>query len=148
MPNLKRGPTTQVIWRSIGNPGIHAGELLAVLRDNTGTKWSLTINAPTPETWARLRTITEYKRKSLCWNNGRISPRWTEHLLCTLWKELSSWGGIKGPGPCPLLISRANGLIQARDLDRLAFLAELSWCVQISWRMSSQTFSTCHCSSL
>ncbi len=35
-----------------------------------------------------------------------------------------------------------KGLIHARHLDRLASLAELSRCVQISWQMSSQTFST------
>ncbi len=49
LPNLKHRvtPTTQVIWRSTGSPDVHSGELLAVLRDNTGSKWSLTTKDPT-----------------------------------------------------------------------------------------------------
>lgn len=36
VPNLKNRLmlTTQVIWRSTGNPDMHTGELLAVLRQN------------------------------------------------------------------------------------------------------------------
>ncbi len=53
-PNQKSGSPCQtsstVIWRSTGSPGMHSGELLAVLRDNIGTKWSLTTRTPTPET--------------------------------------------------------------------------------------------------
>ncbi len=52
MPNLKHRstPIAQVIWRSTGNPGMHSGELLAVLRNNTRKKWGQTTKSPTPET--------------------------------------------------------------------------------------------------
>ena len=52
MQNSKHGllPISQVIWRSTGSPGTHSGVLLAVPRDFTGTRWSLTTRAPTQGT--------------------------------------------------------------------------------------------------
>ena len=52
MQNSKHGlmPTSQVIWRSTGSKGTCSGVLLAVPRDFTGTKWSLTTSAPTQGT--------------------------------------------------------------------------------------------------
>ncbi len=56
-----------VIWRRTKNPGMRSGELLAVLRNNMGTKWSLTI-----------RTKNYYRLQK---KNQQCSLRWTEHLL-------------------------------------------------------------------
>ena len=43
-------PTSQVIRRSTGSPGMCSEMLLAVPRDFTGTRWSLTTRAPTQGT--------------------------------------------------------------------------------------------------
>lgn len=36
-----------------------------------------------------------------CWDNVYVSSRWTKHIICTLWQQLSSWGGTKGQWPFP-----------------------------------------------
>ena len=51
-PTLRNGLllTTQVIWKNTASPGMRSGELLTVLRNNTGTELSPTLRAPTQDT--------------------------------------------------------------------------------------------------
>ncbi len=51
-----------------------SGELLEVQRNNTWTKWSLTIRASTPETWAELRNNKDCKRKTRRMSWGVLQP--------------------------------------------------------------------------
>lgn len=68
--------TSGVIWRSTRTLGMRSGELLALLRDDTGTKWS-----PTSETcW--LSTMRDNKRKT---NNAEIM-----HLPPMNWTHISA----------------------------------------------------------
>ncbi len=110
VPNLHGlTPTTQVIWRSTGSPGTHPGELLAVLRDNTGTKWSLTTRAPKPDTWAGFKTTTDYKRKTSSAEVMSASLSDELNIFYACYESNSPVEEVKkAQDPCPPVISRAD----------------------------------------
>ena len=60
--------------------------------------------------WAALKNHLWLQSKDQqCWCRVRISPRGSEHLLCTLWEQLPGCGDPRGPGgPLPPVISRAD----------------------------------------
>ncbi len=119
MPNLKHGPTpiTQVFWRSTGSPGTCSGELLAVLRDNTGTKWRPTTRAPTLETWAGLKITTDYERKTTSSEIMSASLSDELNIFHARFESNSPAEEVqKAQDPCPPVISRAD---VCRSLKRI-----------------------------
>ncbi len=140
MPNLKHGlsPTTQVIWRSTGNPGMCSRELLAVQRNITGTKWSQTIRARTQEMWAGRRTITDNKRKT---SSAEIMSAFLPDELNTFYahfeKNFPAEEVQKAQEACPSVISRADVCKSFSRINpcKVPELAKPSRCVQINWQI-------------